>query len=58
MTRKMVVNAVDPEEVRIALLDNARLVDFDIETRGSQTNTGNIYKAKIVDVEPSLNAAL
>ena len=57
MTRKMVVNAVDPEEVRIALLDNARLVDFDIETRGSQTNTGNIYKAKIVDVEPSLNAA-
>ena len=57
MTRKMVVNAVDPEEVRIALLDNARLIDFDIETRGSQTNTGNIYKAKIVDVEPSLNAA-
>ncbi|MBT6176682.1 MAG: Rne/Rng family ribonuclease [Deltaproteobacteria bacterium] len=57
MTRKMVVNAVDPEEVRIALLENARLIDFDIETRGSQTNTGNIYKARIVDVEPSLNAA-
>ena len=53
----MVVNAVDPEEVRIALLENARLIDFDIETRGSQTNTGNIYKARIVDVEPSLNAA-
>jgi ribonuclease E len=48
---------VDPEEVRIALLENARLIDFDIETRGSQTNTGNIYKARIVDVEPSLNAA-
>lgn len=53
----MVINAIDPEEVRIALLENTRLIDFDIETRGSQTNTGNIYKARVVDVEPSLNAA-
>ena len=57
MTRKMIINAVDPEEVRIALLESARLEDFDIETRGSETNTGNIYKARVIDVEPSLNAA-
>jgi len=57
MTLKMIVNSVDPEEIRIALLDNGRLTDFDIETRGSATNTGNIYKGRVVDVMPSLNAA-
>ncbi len=57
MTRKMIVNAVDPEEVRIAILSDGRLEDFDIETRGSEKNKGNIYKARVVDVEPSLNAA-
>ena len=57
MTLKMIVNSVDPEEIRIALLDNGKLTDFDIETRGSATNTGNIYKGRVVDVMPSLNAA-
>lgn len=57
MTRKMIVNAVDPEEIRIAILSDGRLEDFDIETRGSEKNKGNIYKARVVDVEPSLNAA-
>ena len=33
MTLKMIVNSVDPEEIRIALLDNGKLTDFDIETR-------------------------
>ena len=57
MTLKMIVNSVDPEEIRISLLDNGKLSDFDIETRGSATNTGNIYKGRVVDVMPSLNAA-
>lgn len=57
MTLKMIVNSVDPEEIRISLLDNGKLTDFDIETRGSATNTGNIYKGRVVDVMPSLNAA-
>lgn len=57
MTKKMIVNALDPEEVRIAVLEDARLEEFDIETRGLEKNKGNIYKAKVVAVEPALNAA-
>ena len=37
--------------------NNGKLTGFDIETRGSATNTGNIYKGRVVDVMPSLNAA-
>src|SRR4051812_41680393 len=57
MIRKMVVNAADLEEVRVAILDDGRLEDFDIETRGAEKNKGNIYKARVVAVEPALNAA-
>ncbi len=57
MTRKMVVNAVDPEEVRIAVLNDARLEEFDIETQSVEKNKGNIYKAIVMAVEPALNAA-
>ena len=48
---------MDAEEVRIAILQGPTLEDFDIESRGSEKNKGNIYKAKVVAVEPSLNAA-
>ncbi len=57
MTRKMIVNAIDSEEIRIAVIDNGRLEDFDIETRGVEKNKGNIYKAIVMAVEPALNAA-
>ena len=57
MTRKMFINAVDPEEVRVAILDDRKLVDFDIETRGVEKNKGNIYKGIVMAVEPGLNAA-
>ena len=57
MIRKMIVNAVDPEEVRIAVLSDGRLQEFDIESRSKEKNKGNIYKARVVAVEPSLNAA-
>ncbi|MEE8410404.1 MAG: ribonuclease E/G, partial [Myxococcota bacterium] len=58
MANKMIVNAVDPEEVRIAILDSKGVLeDFDIETRGVEKNKGNIYKAIVTAVEPSLNAA-
>src|SRR6185436_18017740 len=57
MTRKMIVNAVDTEEVRIAVLNDARLEEFDIETRSVEKNKGNIYKAIVMAVEPALNAA-
>ena len=57
MTRKMIINAVDPEEVRIAILTGRMLEDFDIETRGVEKNKGNIYKGVVMAVEPALNAA-
>ena len=58
MARKMIINAVDPEEVRIAILDGTgTLQNLDIETRGVNKNKGNIYKGIVRAVEPSLNAA-
>ena len=57
MTRKMIVNAMDPEEVRIAILNGPTLEDFDIEARGSEKNKGNIYRGIVMAVEPALNAA-
>lgn len=58
MNRKMIINALDPEEVRIAIVNqNGLLEDFDIETRGVEKNKGNIYKAVVMAVEPALNAA-
>lgn len=57
MTRKMIVNAMDVDEVRIAILNNGILEEFDIEARGSEKIKGNIYKAVVVAVEPALNAA-
>ena len=58
MTRKMIINALDPEEVRIAIVNQTGLLeDFDIETRGVEKNKGNIYKAIVMAVEPALNAA-
>ena len=57
MTRKMIINAVDPEEVRIAIVGDGRLEDYDIETKGVEKNRGNIYKGVVMAVEPALNAA-
>jgi ribonuclease E len=57
MTRKMIINAQDPDEVRIAILNNGVLEEFDIEARGSEKNKGNIYKAVVMAAEPALNAA-
>jgi hypothetical protein len=57
MTRKMIINAMDPDEVRIAILNNGVLEEFDIEARGIEKNKGNIYKGLVMAVEPALNAA-
>ena len=53
----MIINAIDAEEVRIAILSDRLLQDFDIETRGVEKNKGNIYKGVVMAVEPALNAA-
>jgi ribonuclease E len=53
----MLINARQPEEVRIALVDGQKLYDLDIENRAREQKKASIYKAKITRVEPSLEAA-
>lgn len=53
---KILINAVDPEECRIAKVSDNRLQEFHIETAAREITHGNIYKGVIVRVEPSLQA--
>ena len=55
--KRMLINATQPEEVRVALVDGQKLYDFDIESRGREQKKASIYKARITRVEPSLEAA-
>ena len=55
--KKMLINATQPEEVRVALVDGQRLYDLDIENRSRVSTKANVYKAKVTRVEPSLEAA-
>ena len=54
---KILINAVDPEECRIALVKGSRLESFHIETTAGEITRGNIYKGVVTRVEPSLQAA-
>jgi ribonuclease E len=55
--KKMLINAVHPEEARVAIVKDGRLVELDIEIAGSEQTRGNIYKGVVVRVEPGLQAA-
>jgi len=55
--KRMLINATQPEEVRVALVDGQKLYDLDIEARGKEQKLQNIYKGKVTRVEPSLEAA-
>nr|WP_320131164.1 Rne/Rng family ribonuclease [uncultured Holophaga sp.] len=58
MNRKvMLINATDPEEIRVATLVDGSLSDFDIEFVHNEKIKGNIYKARVVRVDTSLQAA-
>src|SRR5512136_492498 len=57
MSKKMLINAVHPEEARVAIVEEGRLVELDIETAGSEQTRGNVYKGVVVRVEPGLQAA-
>ena len=57
MTKTMLIDASHAEETRVVVLDGSRLDDFDIETADKKQIKGNIYLAKVVRVEPSLQAA-
>jgi len=56
MSKRMLVNATQPEELRVAMVDGQRLFDLDIEIPGREQKKGNIYKARIIRYEPSLEA--
>ena len=56
MIRKMLINAQDPEESRMAIVEDGILAELIVETSLAAPTRGNIYKAKIVNVEPSLQA--
>jgi len=55
--KRMLINATQPEEVRVALVDGQKLYDLDIENKGREQKKSSIYKARITRVEPSLEAA-
>jgi ribonuclease E len=55
--KRMLINATQPEEVRVALVDGQRLYDLDIESTAREQKKSNIYKARVIRIEPSLEAA-
>ncbi|MBG6499488.1 ribonuclease E [Pseudomonas aeruginosa] len=55
--KRMLINATQPEELRVALVDGQRLFDLDIESGAREQKKANIYKGRITRVAPSLEAA-
>ena len=55
--KRMLINATQPEELRVAIVDGQKLYNLDIETPGREQKKANIYKGRITRVEPSLEAA-
>ncbi len=55
--KRMLINATQKEELRVALVDGQRLYNLDIESHGYAQKKANIYKGKITRLEPSLEAA-
>ncbi|MEB3702939.1 Rne/Rng family ribonuclease [Candidatus Bealeia paramacronuclearis] len=57
MSRKMLIDAAHKEEIRVAILEGDRLDEYDFETTTKKQLKGNIYLAKVIRIEPSLQAA-
>jgi ribonuclease E len=55
--KRMLINATQPEELRVALVDGQKLYDFDIEVPSKEQKKSNVYKGIVTRVEPSLEAA-
>ncbi len=54
--KRMLINATQPEELRVAIVDGQKLYDLDIEVPGHGQKKANIYKGRVARVEPSLEA--
>lgn len=57
MTRRMLINAQRPEELRIAIVDGNRLENYQVEAAETTQTRGNIYRGVVAALQPSLNAA-
>jgi ribonuclease E len=55
--KRMLFNATQAEELRVAIVDGQKLIDLDIESSGKEQRKSNIYKGVITRIEPSLEAA-
>ena len=55
--KRMLFNATQSEELRVAIVDGQKLIDLDIESAGKEQRKSNIYKGVVTRVEPSLEAA-
>src|SRR5438552_19197889 len=55
--KEMLINAIPPEEVRIAILEDGVLEELYVERASQESFVGNIYRGKIVNIEPSIQAA-
>ena len=54
--KRMLINATQAEERRLAIVDGQKLLDYEIEIEGREQRKGNIYKAVVTRIEPSLEA--
>src|SRR5512146_447080 len=57
MAREMLINTVEGQECRIAIVEDGNLEELYIERVSSASHVGNIYKARVTNVEPSIQAA-
>lgn len=55
--KRILVNATQPEELRVAIVDGQRLYDLDIEVPAREQRKANVYRGRITRIEPSLEAA-
>ena len=55
--KTMMINATDPEEIRVATLIDGTLFDYDVEFIHNEKIKGNLYKARVIRVDTSLQAA-
>src|SRR5438128_2259461 len=57
MKKEMLINVLQPEECRIAILEDSVLEELYVERTAQESYVGNIYKGRIVNIEPSIQAA-
>jgi ribonuclease E len=57
MKKEMLINVLQPEECRIAIVEDGILEELYVERTSHESYTGNIYKGKVVNLEPAIQAA-